>query len=267
MSITLVSDLGNKSPYVSWFESHIRHEFPESHINVLSHEIAPFKIIEAVYRWKCTLGRYPKGTIHISIYDTVLSFPQHILVRKYQDCYYLGVDNGMLTTTFDSVETTTNDIFCTKEVAADFSDFIKIICKTIYFLKTDSLENEYFLPFQPSVMYNFPKSIVHQNRIDCMIIDIDRHDNIITDLTYDVYESHLKDKNYIIKLFRNDSIRKITGSPRYDNKGELMAYFNDFGFMQISMSSKNYRTASLLGYHSYQKESFINSYITIDINE
>lgn len=267
MLITLISDLGNKSPYVSWFESHIRHGFPESQMIVLSHEITPFKIFEAVYRWKCTLGKFPKGTIHISLYDTILSFPQHLLIKKMEDTYYIGIDNGMLTTTFDYIENKTKDYFCTKEVAANFEDFIKMIGKTIQVLQNDGIENDYFRPIEPAVMYNFPKSIVHQNRIDCLIIDIDRHDTIITDLTYDVYETYLKNRKYLIKLHRNESINTITEAPKYDNKGELMAYFNEFGFMQISMSSKNYRTASLLGFHAFQKESFINSFIFIDIFE
>lgn len=265
MPITLLSDLGNNSPYVSWFISHMAHELPDHRIDILSHEIIPFRIIDAAYRWRCTLGKFPENTFHISIFDVLLSFPQHVLVKKNQNNYYIGIDNGIMTTTFDKTDDRELEIYATIDVADNFSDYINIVIKTIKTISESGIEDPYFRIHQPTVIYSFPKSIIHQNKIDCLIIGIDKQDNIITDLTYDTYLKYLKDKKYIIKLYRNDSISQITENPRYDSKGELIAYFNDFGFMQITLSSKNGKTATLLGLQAYQKESFINSYIFIEI--
>lgn len=267
MPITLLSDLGINSPYVPWLESHIRQELSEHNLMTLSHEVKPFKIFDAVLRWKCTLGKFPSKTYHVSAFDTILSFPQHILVRQHDDVFYIGVDNGMISTTFDYSNHPDQKIYATKEVAANFQDFINIVIKSIKTLDTSGIEDSYFFLHPPNVIYNFPQSIIHQNRIDCQVLAIDRQDNIITDLTYETYLEHLKGKKYVIRLHRNDSINTISENPIYDNRGELMAYFNDFGFMQISMSSKSQKTASLLGFQTYQKESSINSYISIDIIE
>src|SRR5690606_33923501 len=91
----------------------------------LSHQLPPFKIIDAVYAWKCTIGKYPENSFHISMYDTILSFPQHLLIKQIGNSYYISIDNGMLTTTFDYSHNTEQKFYASKDVCGNFSDFIQ----------------------------------------------------------------------------------------------------------------------------------------------
>lgn len=267
MLITFMSDLGSSNPYLPWMESHVRHAFTNAQFLTISNDIKAFSIIDAAYLWKCTLNKYPQDTFHISLFDTILSFPQQILVKENNGNYYIGIDNGLITTTFDYTENPEQKIYATKKVCANFQEYINEIINIIDILSDSGINEIDFYDYHPNIIYQFPHSIIHPEKIDCKILFIDKHDNIVTDLTTEVYNTYLLGKNFKIRLHKNETISSITEKPCYDNKAELMAYFNEFGFLQISVSSKKYKTASLLGFHSYRKDSPINSYISIEISQ
>lgn len=260
MIITLISDFGDNSPYPSWAESILYERFPSCRVIHITHKVAPFKILQAAYLWKCSTDIFPSQSFHISLTDLILSLPAAVMLTQHQGHYYLGMDNGLLSASFGTQDT---GFYIFNEVAASFKLFMEHSCTAIASIIAEGLESHHFLPYHPLRLYEFPKVANHGDAIDCFVIFIDNYGNAITNLCKDEFESIRKDRDYEIAILRNETISQITDTYRSSDSGGVAAYFNEFGYLQISMKSKNAQSAAVLGLLEYHQTSLLNNLIKI----
>ncbi|MEM2927170.1 MAG: SAM-dependent chlorinase/fluorinase, partial [Candidatus Bathyarchaeia archaeon] len=67
--ITLLTDFGNKDPYVACMKGVILSICPEASIVDLSHEVPKFDIIHASFFLAQCVQFFPNGTIHVAVVD------------------------------------------------------------------------------------------------------------------------------------------------------------------------------------------------------
>lgn len=263
MIITILSDLGINNPYHAMGEAIIAARLPMAKVIYISQQITPFSITQASYFWRCTKGVYDANTFHISLVDTISSMPASVMHTRLGNNYYIGMDNGLLTASFGSQETS---FFISKHVLTSFSAFMHQCCTDIEQIIKNGFDTDHFLPYTPSKYYNYPKVLIHPNAVECAVVFVDKYDNIVTNLHKDDYDIYLKDKNFTIHLLGREKIHKISEQFESSESGGLSAYFNEFGYLQISMRSKGARTAATLGYVDFNPESRVNTNITIFID-
>lgn len=261
MIITLTSDLGRNSPYIGIAEAVISECVPQARLVHISHTLTPFKVLENAYFIKCTIGQYPSGTQHIILSDLVMDLPAQIMVCKRGECLYFGVDNGILPASFSASE---HAFFVYKKVPATFREWMTQLCEALHSLEKYPLEeNNDFLQFVPQKLYEFPKVVSRASELECVVIWIDNYGNCITNLHQEEFFKIQNNRKYTIRFLRNEAIQHI--SPRYmaSDYGGIAAYFNEFGYLQISMKDKNANSASMLGLTTFHGESLINNSIRI----
>lgn len=262
MIITLLSDLGANNPYTPLAEAVLITRFPDARIVHISHSVTPFKVLENAYHLKCVSGLYPAGTIQVVLSDIFMSLPCQFMLCRHQEYTYIGIDNGILPAAFSVSH---HHYYLFHKVSGSFPELLDHLCQVIHIAQNQKAEDsKVLLPYQPSRLYEFPPVINRGNSLECMVIFIDNYGNIITNLQKPEFEEIRNDRKYRISFLRDETIEEITDYFKSSESGGIVAYFNEFGYMQISMRSKNNNTASMLGLTVFHGESYINNYIKIE---
>lgn len=262
MFVSIISDLGKSSPYLAMAELRIKEQIKNAQIIHAAQDLEPFKVIDNAYFIKCTAGCFPSGTFHLILSDVIMTLPTQLMLCQYQDNFFLGIDNGILPAAF-SGESLSYYIF--KDFANSYQEFLSQTCEAIKSITSiGKISDEIFQEFVPKIYKEFPKIIVQENNIECMVIFIDTYGNIVTNLKKEEFEKYSQGRNYEITLTRTETIYKIYDSFSSAGKGQIIAYYNEFGFMQISMRNKEPgHSSSVLGLIVYENNSYINNTIYI----
>ncbi|MSO13300.1 SAM-dependent chlorinase/fluorinase [Rickettsiales endosymbiont of Trichoplax sp. H2] len=95
--IVLLTDFGNFDGTVSELKGVIYSVDNNLKISDLTHEIAPFNILEAAYRLYQVAMYWPKGTIFVSVVDPgVGTSRKSIILKSKTGHYFISPDNGTL---------------------------------------------------------------------------------------------------------------------------------------------------------------------------
>jgi S-adenosylmethionine hydrolase len=96
MHIALLTDFGNRDPYVAAMKGVIaaRTSVP---IADLSHEIAPFDVLEAAWFLRTVIPFWPEPTIFVCVVDPGVGSDRKIIAARAEGRTFLAPDNGLLT--------------------------------------------------------------------------------------------------------------------------------------------------------------------------
>jgi len=96
MAIALLTDFGTRDPYVAAMKGVLA-----SRTNVpvidLTHEIAPFDVLEAAWFLGTVVPYWPEGTIFVCVVDPGVGTSRRILACENDGRLFLAPDNGTLT--------------------------------------------------------------------------------------------------------------------------------------------------------------------------
>jgi len=88
------------------------------------------------------------------------------------------------------------------------------------------------------------KPVVSADTIRGIVIYVDNYENVITNITEDIFKQAGKGRKFIIE-FRGHEITEIKKSYLDENPGEKLALFGSTGHLEIAMNQGN--ASSLLG--------------------
>jgi S-adenosylmethionine hydrolase len=95
-TIALLTDFGTRDPYVAAMKGVLA-----SRANVpvidLTHEIAPFDVLEAAWFLGTVVPYWPAGTIFVCVVDPGVGTSRRILASEEEGRIFLAPDNGLLT--------------------------------------------------------------------------------------------------------------------------------------------------------------------------
>ncbi len=94
--ITLTTDFGLADPYVAAMKGVILGINPEAVVVDVSHEVAPQRIVQAVYLTGCAWPHFPPGSIHVAVADPGVGTERRAIVVEGAHGLYVGPDNGVL---------------------------------------------------------------------------------------------------------------------------------------------------------------------------
>ena len=102
--ITLTSDYGNLDHRVPAIKGSILQLNPEARIIDISHEIAPYNLIQCSYIVKNAYSHFPKESIHIISVDSFFHKDRKNLLVKADGHYFISSDNGLLSLIFHDIK-------------------------------------------------------------------------------------------------------------------------------------------------------------------
>jgi len=244
--ITLTSDWGLKDHYLASVKGAFLRSIPEVTLIDISHQIPPFDLNQASFVLKSAYKNFPEGSIHIVGVNTEASIEMPHVLIKHQGHYFIGADNGIFSLMFDEspdliieldiIQTSNRFSFSTKDVFVQAAMHL-IEGNAIEHLgeKREELTNR--MSFKP---------VIESNLIKGKVIYIDGYQNVITNITEELFNQVVKGKKFKILLRAgNYEIGTISKSYMDVSEGELLALFDSENHLEISINKG--KASSLLG--------------------
>jgi S-adenosylmethionine hydrolase len=236
--ITLTSDFGLKDHYVGTVKGSIFSELPEAQIVDISHLIPPCDILQGAYIFSNAWSHFPVGTIHIVAVNAISSIEHPHVGILHKGHYFIGNDNGLFSLVFplkpelivefnlrqdsDSLTFPTRDIFVKAACHLARGGTLEILGK-----RKEKLTERSRL-HQPPGELNIRGNIIY----------IDSAGNLVTDITQSVFKETGKGRNFTIEI-AGYNIDKIVGKYSDVADGEMLAFFNSSGFLEIAQNKGN----------------------------
>ena len=241
--ITLTSDWGAKDHYLAAVKGRIKKQFPEADIIDISHEIKPYSLREASFIIRNAFSNFPEGTVHLIAVRTESNSENPHMAAMYEQQYFVSADNGLFSLIFDfrpeKLVVLPNDSiqYPTFSALGSLVDAAVHLAsgKNIEELGTGSDEWVERTHFRPVVTGNVIKGVV---------IYVDNYENLITNITRNLFEEVGKGRKFLIEC-RSEEVRKISENYSKVGMGDVLALFSHAGNLEIAISHD--RASSLLG--------------------
>lgn len=244
--ITLTSDWGTADYYSAAVKGVILSQMPNATIVDITHEIAPFNIAEAGFALRNCYRNFPEGTIHIIAVETIESDVNPHVVVKAQGQYFISTDNGIFSHILDG--NYEEAVFIDVEQDTDFFTFStrdRFAKVAVMIAKGEPLSNIGAKRERLNDGGLFCAT-VKNNIIEGIVIHIDSYENVITNISQQLFEEVGKGRDFLIKV-KGDLYVIDEISESYDDVGHLdpVALFGTHGYLEIALNHA--KMASLWG--------------------
>lgn len=241
--ITLTSDWGLKDHYLAAVKGRIKSLLPSADIIDISHEIKPFSLREASFIIRNSYANFPEGTVHLIAVRTESSKKNPHMAALYDGQYFICGDNGLFSLIFDFKPQKLVMLSDSMVKHPTFSAMDSLVEAGVHLAKggnigelgDDRMEWMEKSHLQPVVSGSVIKGIV---------IYIDNYENVITNITRELFEKVGQGRKFLIEC-RSEEIRVI--SQNYSDVGtsDVVALFSHTGNLEIAINHGH--ASSLLG--------------------
>jgi S-adenosylmethionine hydrolase len=94
--VTLLTDFGEKDPFVGVMKGVILSRFPSARIVDLTHGIDAQDVVEAGFWLEASHGFFPRGTVHVAVVDPGVGTERLPIAADTGGHYFVAPDNGLL---------------------------------------------------------------------------------------------------------------------------------------------------------------------------
>lgn len=243
--VTLITDFGAKDYYVGMLKGAMLNINERLTIVDISHYIQPFNITEAAFVLKNSFHSFPKGTVHLVTVNNEDDRTAKYIAAAYQGHFFLGFDNGLFSMVFDSQPDAVVEVLHAGQngTAASFpwkNVFAQAVCALA---KSGKLE-EVGKPLKEIQARTGLTPTVQESLIRGSIIYVDAFNNVIVNVSKDLFSKTRRERSYTIS-FRREKISNISESYHDVEEGEKLCLFNSAGYLEIAVNSG--KASNLLG--------------------
>lgn len=245
--ITLTSDWGTSDYYVAAVKGTLLSMLPDVTIVDVTHGIDQFNIPQVGFTLKNCFRCFPAGTIHVIAVNTIESPKTPHVVVKAMGQYFISTDNGIFSHILDD------------------GRFEEAVCINVE-QDTDSFNfatRDRFAKVAAMIARGEPLSsigpprrrlnaggvfcaVVNDNTIEGVVIHIDSYENIITNITKEMFERERRGRKFTIMVKGNlYTIDKISDSYLDVRDVDLVAIFGSHGYLELALCRA--KLASLCG--------------------
>jgi len=243
--ITLTTDLGDKDIYQAALKGSILKVLPTANIVDITHSVTAFNIQQAAFILKNSYYYFPEQTVHLIGIDTVYNTNVKYLAVKYRNHYFVGADNGIFSLMFNTDPDEMVEITIMQDLKFlhfPLTDiFVKAACKlaqggklTDIGVPVDTIEKK--MNLQP---------VIEKNLIKGMVIYIDSFQNVITNITKDLFMQIQQGRRFILYFKRNEVITQLSWYYNEVDEGEKLCLFGISDHLEIAINKGN--ASGLLG--------------------
>lgn len=237
--VTLTTDYGTSDHYVASLKGHLLSRNPRLTIVDVSHDIRSFNIVQAAFVLRHAFPSFPKSSIHSVVVQNRTEKQRLLCVRR-KGHYFLLPDNGIVTLMFDEIES------CVAVHGGENgSSSQRLIAECAQKIVDGMTLEEIGTPITDYVQRIHLNPVVTNALIRGAAIHIDNYDNIIFNITRDLFESVSNGRPFKLYYKRHDPVTEFHEDYYDVPVGEVVCRFNDRGFLELGMNMG--RAASLLG--------------------
>jgi S-adenosylmethionine hydrolase len=258
--ITLTSDWNNQDFYVAAVKGTIFSQNPGVQVIDISHNIRTFNTTQAAFVIRNSYKNFPEGSIHLIFVNSEAEDSDSWLIVKSEDGhYFMGNDNGIFSLILGGKSESIVKLSSPKpEINASFSSlkiFTEAASKIINGTNIEELGsriNEYKekIPL---------RATIEENAITGSVIYIDSYENVITNISRDLFERIAKGRKFNIYVqSKHYKISLLSEKYHEVPSGELLALFNSINLLEIAINNGNVAQLLNLDLSSTIRIEFLN---------
>ena len=235
--LTLTTDFGLDDHYVAALKGHLLSLNNDLLLIDVTHNIKCFDIVQAAFVVKHMWTAYPKGTIHLILVQNQTE-PQDLILVQVSEHYFLMPDNGLVTLLFD------HETICYRIHTSTTLTTRQLVAGTIDTLVSSGLEafGEGSATYVRKIHL---QPVVTSLYIRGAVVHVDHYDNVIFNISHELFESVSQGRPFELYYKRHDPITRIHKHYYEVGIGEPVCVFNEAGYLVLGINMG--RAASLLG--------------------
>lgn len=245
--ITLTTDLGHKDFYQAALKGSILSQLATANIVDISHDIPAFNIPQAAFILKNSFHYFPKGTVHLIGIDSVFNENTRYLAIEYRDHYFVGSDNGIFSLLCEEEPKEIVELNIMQDLKFLHFPLSDIFPKAVSHLAKGGKLSEIGIPVLGIEEKMTIQPVIEPDIIRGSVIYIDSFQNIITNITKELFTSIQKNRDFTLYFKRNESISQLSWHYNEVPEGEKLCLFGISNHLEIAINKGN--ASGLLGLH------------------
>lgn len=245
--LTLTTDIGQQDYLVGAIKGQFIQADPTCNTVDISHYLSPYNYLQAAYVCTNAFKHFPAGTFHLVIVNLFDEQPREMLLASYNDQFIACPNNGILTMITGSrpAQLVSLPLKAPTKGLLDFTSAVADAFRKVVRGNTIATIGE---PVA-NLVEKYPlRSTIGGDWIEGQIIFIDNFENVVVNITREEFEEQRKGRNFKI-VFTREVIETLSENYASVHEGELLAWFNSAGYLEIAMSGG--RMAGLFGLQGY----------------
>jgi len=243
--ITLTTDLGDKDIYLAALKGSIFKLLPTVNIVDVTNSVSAFNIQQAAFILKNSFYYFPDNTVHLIGIDTVYSGQTKYLAVRYKNHYFVGADNGIFSLMFNTEPDEMVEINIMQDLKFLHFPLADIFVKAACHLASGGNINEIGLPVSGIEKKMTLQPVLEKNLIKGVVIYIDSFQNVITNITKDLFNKQQRGRQFVLSFKRNESINHLSWHYSEVPEGEKLCLFGISDHLEIAINKGN--ASGLLG--------------------
>jgi S-adenosylmethionine hydrolase len=184
--ITLTTDFGNKDYFAGSVKGVILQINPDIRIVDISHEIAPYSVMEGAFVIASAFRHFPKGSIHVVVVDPGVGSSRKPLLVVSRSGFFLGPDNGIFSYIYEEdgpceIYEITEKKFFLPSAGQTFHGR-DIFAPVAAWLSTEMASDSFGKLMSDPVTLPIQKPVIEKKQITGQIIYIDRYGNLVSNI-------------------------------------------------------------------------------------
>lgn len=237
--VTLTSDFGTRDYYAGYLRGTLLSKAPGVTLADITHDIAHFDISQAAFVLKSAYGSFPQGTIHLILVHHRFEM-QDVMCVRHEDQYFIALDSGVLSLMFEQIAT-----------AYRLHNPEGLPWQSVMAHAVAGLQEGRDLSEMGSEVADFErkihlKPVVTNEYIKGAAMYIDGYENIVFNITRELFEQVQKGRAFELYYKRHDPVTEIHGHYHQVPVGEVACIFNSAGYLELGINMG--KAASLLGF-------------------
>lgn len=242
--ITLTTDWGTTDYFVGAMKGGILTACPDATIIDISHAVVPHDLGQGAYILKNAWQHFPKGTVHVSGVSGTTDKAAPLIALQHKGHFFIGSDNGFFSLVFGTMADEAYFVLDSRgnKVIPGFSVMASSAAYLAKGGKLATMGEKVTTLLEKSML----QPVTEEKIIRGSVIYIDSYGNLVTNIEKSLFERIAKGRGYDLILKTREYIISEISNDYYDaSRGNLLALYNEAGFLEISISHGN--AAGLLG--------------------
>ncbi len=240
--VTLTSDFGNNDYYPAVLKGALLCANSNLQIIDITHNIKSFDIVQAAYILKNAYPSFPAETIHIISVNNFYTTSPCFVAMRYEEQYFIAPDNGVLSLVFDTIP---KDIYEIEYSDKSTFPLEEVYGKVVAHLTSEKPFSEIGVLLDSITERMTFNAVQNSDQLKGTIIHIDPFENVIINITADLFEKARKGRSFQLFYRRNHPITTISNNYADVPVGETLCLFNSSDHLEIAINMG--KAASLLG--------------------
>ncbi|MFD2163874.1 S-adenosyl-l-methionine hydroxide adenosyltransferase family protein [Paradesertivirga mongoliensis] len=245
--ITLTTDLGYKDFYQAALKGSILSIRPTVNIIDITHNISAFNIPQAAFVLKNAFPYFPSGTVHLIGIDSVFNENTKYLAVKYKGHFFVGSDNGIFSLMFDEKPDEIVELNIMQDLKFLHFPLTDIFAKASTHLAEGGKMEDIGIPLAELEEKVNLQPVIEHNVIKGSVIYIDSFQNVITNISKDLFSRIQQNRDFVLYFRKNESISTLSWHYNEVPEGEKLCLFGISNYLEIAINKGN--ASGLLGLH------------------